>query len=97
MQVVKVIFPATTKYMYHHGVLPLAFRGFFKLGTEIHSFFTRNAGAYRPPFARSNTHLFSIKHVGSLMWNKIAPYIQLLPNVRILKKQLRAFVSNGSK
>ena len=37
----------------------------------------------RPPFARSNTRLFSIKHVGSLMWNKIPPYIQLLPNVRI--------------
>ena len=48
-------------------------------------------------FARSNTRLFSIKHVGSLMWNKIPPYIKLLPNVRILKKQLRAFVSNGSK
>ena len=70
-------------YKYHHGLLPLAFRGFFKLGTEIHSYFTRNAGAYRPPFARSNTRLFSIKHVGSLMWNKIPPYIQLLPNVRI--------------
>src|SRR6218665_578676 len=74
-------------YKYHHGLLPLAFRGFFKLGTEIHSYFTRNAGAYRPPFARSNTSLFSIKHVGSLMWNKNPPtYIQLLPNVRILKK-----------
>src|SRR6218665_1587269 len=35
-------------YRYHHGLLPLAFRGFFKLGTEIHSYFTRNAGAYRP-------------------------------------------------
>ena len=44
------------------------------------------AEAYRSPFARSNTRLFSIKHVGSLMWNKIPPYIQLLPNVRILKK-----------
>src|SRR6218665_1365603 len=52
-------------YKYHHGLLSLAFRGFFKLGTEIHSYFTRNAGAYRPPFARSNTRLFSIKHVGS--------------------------------
>ena len=69
-------------YRYHHGLLPLAFRGFFKLGTEIRSYFTRNAGAYRP-FARSNTLLFSIKHVGALMWNKIPPYIQLLPNVRI--------------
>ena len=38
-------------YRYHHGLLPLAFSGFFKLGTEIHSYFTRNAGAYRPPFA----------------------------------------------
>src|SRR6218665_1027704 len=70
-------------YNYHHGLLPLAFRGFFKLGTEIHSYFTRNAGAYRPPFARSNTRFFSIKHVGSLTWNKIPPYIQLLPNVRM--------------
>ena len=63
-------------YRYHHGLSPVAFRGFFKLGTEIHSYFTRNAGAYRPPFARSNTRLFYIKHVGSLMWNKIPPYIQ---------------------
>src|SRR6218665_3428455 len=84
-------------YRYHHGLLPLALRGFFKLGTEIHSYFTRNAGAYRRPFACSNTRLFSIKHVGSLMWNKIPPYIELLPNVWIFKKQLRAFVSNGSK
>ena len=72
-------------YKYHHGLLPLAFRGFFTLGTEIHSYFTRNARAYRPPFARSNTRLFSVKHVGSLMWNKVSPYIQLLPNVRIKK------------
>src|SRR6218665_991645 len=25
-------------YKYHHGLLPLAFRGFFKLGTKIHSY-----------------------------------------------------------
>jgi len=83
-------------YRYHHGLLPLAFRSFFKLGTEINSYFTRNARAYRPPFTRSNTHLFSIKHVGSLTWNKLSPYIQLLPNVWMFKKQLRAFVNNGS-
>src|SRR6218665_3678757 len=28
-------------YRHHHGLLPLAFRGFFKLGTEIHSYFIR--------------------------------------------------------
>src|SRR6218665_1337885 len=84
-------------YRYHPGLLPLTFRGFFKLGTEIHSYFTRNTGAYRPPFARSNTRLFYIKHVGTLTWNKLSSYILLLPNVRMFKKQLRAFIINGSQ
>src|SRR6218665_872044 len=73
-------------YKYHHGLLPLAFMGFFKFSTEIHSYFTRNAGAYSTQFFPSNTRLFSIKHVGFLTWNKLPPYIQLLPNVRMFKK-----------
>ena len=84
-------------YRYHHGLLPLAFRGFFKLGTEIHSYFTRNAGAYGPPFARFNTRLFSSKHVGALTWNKLPSHILLLPNARMFRKQFRAFIINGSK
>ena len=35
---IKIFQVGEVMYRYHHGLLPLAFRGFFKLCTEIHTF-----------------------------------------------------------
>jgi Reverse transcriptase (RNA-dependent DNA polymerase) len=82
-------------YRYEHGLLPQVFRGFFRLGTEVHSHFTRNAKAYRPLFAHSNTRLFSIKLVGTLTWNKFPLHVRVAPNLQMFKKMLRAYLING--
>jgi hypothetical protein len=82
-------------YRYEHGLLPLAFRGFFQHGTEIHSYLTRNAKALRPVFAHTNTRLFSIKSAGTTVWNNLAKNIRDAPNLHMFKKMLRLHLING--
>lgn len=66
-------------YRYDRGLLPPAFRGYFKFGTEIHSHYTRNAKDCRSSYAHMNTRLFSIKHKGrpTSIWNKMPSNIRL--------------------
>ena len=81
-------------YRYEHGLLPLAFRGFFQHGTEIHSYQTRNAKAFRPVFAHTNTRLFSIKSVGTAIWNNLPKDIRDARNLHMFKKMLRLHLIN---
>ena len=72
------------------------FKGFFHLGSDVHTHYTRNFNSYRPIYAHTNTRLFSIKSVGSTTWNMLPSHIRCAPHLRHFKKMLHAYLINGN-
>ena len=83
-------------YRYEHGLLPACFKGYFHLGSDVHTHYTRNCNAYRSIYAHTNTRLFFIKSVGSTTRNMLPSHIRRAPHLRHFKKMLHTYLINGT-
>ena len=82
-------------FRYDRNMLPACFKGFFHLGSEYHSYPTRDSCNYRPIYARTNTRAFSIKCTGPKFWNTLPLSVRQAPHLHGFKKALRTYLANG--
>jgi hypothetical protein len=81
-------------YRLKNGLLPSVFDSYLQLGTDFHTYNTRNATAYRPIRTNSNTLYFTLKSSGIKVWNAIPPHIRNVCSLHIFKKLYRSFLLN---
>ena len=83
-------------YRFSRNLLPPIYKNYFELSSEVHSYFTRNSTLYRRIYARTNTHLFSIKSVGVVTWEKIPIEIRLSSSIWVFKNKFRTYLIEGT-
>jgi len=79
-------------FCYKHDLLPKTFGDYFNLGSASHSHYIRTASNYRTILVHTNTRKFSIKVVGSTVWNNLPADITNVPLLHFFKKRLLAYV-----